>query len=97
MIGTDKGQEVSERLQAVMILMTDMVLKQAHIKPTGIQQLNMTNMVQKSEHTRQIQVVLQHLTINTAAKQEHSKQIPPAEQPNMTDTEEKSGVINNLQ
>ena len=97
MTGTDKEPVVSKRLQTVIILMTNTELKPVHIKLTGIQQLNMTNMVQKSEHTRQIQVVLQHLTISTGKKQAHLKQILREEQPNMTDTEEKSGVINNLQ
>ena len=97
MTGTDKELEVSGRPQMVMILMTNTELKQVHTNQTGIRQLNMTGMAQKSEHTRQIQVVLQLHTISTGKKQAHLKQILRAEQPNMTDTEEKSEVINNLQ
>jgi hypothetical protein len=97
MTGTDKEPVVSKRLQPVITLMINTEQKPVHIKPTEIQQLNMTDMVQKSEHTRQIQVVLQLHTISTVAKQAHLQQILRAEQPNMTDTEEKSGVINNLQ
>ena len=97
MTGTDKKQVASKKLQTVIILMTNMGLKPAHTNQTETRQRNMTGMVQKSEHTKQIQVVLQHLMINTAAKQGHLKQILWEEQPNMTDTEEKSGVINNLQ
>ncbi len=78
-------------------LMINTEPKPVHIKLTGIQQLNMTNMVQKSEHTRQIQVVLQLRTISMGKKQGHLKQILPAEQPNMTGMAEKSEVINNLQ
>lgn len=77
--------------------MTNTGLKPAHTNQTETPQHNMTGMVQKSEHTRQIQVVLQHLTINTVEKPVHLKQIPPEEQSNMTDMVEKSEVINNLQ
>ena len=97
MTGTGKEPEVSGRPQMVMILMTNTVLKQVHTNQTGIRQLNMTGMAQKSEHTRRIQTGLQLLTTDMAEKQDHLKQILREEQPNMTDTEEKSGVINNLQ
>lgn len=97
MTGTDKERAVSGKLQTVIILMTNTGLKPVHIKPTETPQHNMTGMVQKLAHTRQIQMVLQHLTINTAAKLVHLKQIPPEEQSNMTDMAEKSEVINNLQ
>ena len=97
MTGTDKKPAVSKKLQTVIILTTNTELKQVHTNQTGIRQLNMTGMAQKSEHTRQIQMVLQHLTINTAAKPVHLKQIPPEKQSNMTDMAEKSEVINSMQ
>ena len=97
MTGTDKKPAVSKKLQMATTLMTNTELKPVHIKPTGIQQLNMTNMVQKSEHTRQIQVVLQLHTISTGKKQTHLKQILRVEQPNMTSMAEKSEVINSMQ
>ena len=97
MTGTDKKQVASKKLQTVIILMTNTELKPAHTNQTETPQHNMTGMVQKSELTRQIQMVLQHLTINTAEKPVHLKQIPPEEQSNMTDMAEKSEVINNLQ
>ena len=97
MIGTDKEPAVSKKLQMAITLMTNTELKPVHIKPTEIQQLNMTNMVQKSALTRQIQVVLQPHTISMGKKQAHLKQILRAEQPNMTDTAEKSEVINSMQ
>ena len=97
MTGTDKEPAVSKKLQTVLILTTNTELKPAHTNQTETPQPNMTGMVQKSALTRQIPVVLQHLTINTAAKQDHLKQILRAEQPTMTDMAEKSEVINNLQ
>ena len=97
MTGTDKERAVSKKLQMVIILMTNTRLKPARTNQTETPQHNMTGMVQKSEHTRQIPVVLQLLMISTGKKQAHLKQILRAEQPNMTDTEKKSGVINNLQ
>ena len=97
MTGTDKEPAVSKKHQTVIILMTNTELKQVHTNQTGIRQLNMTGMAQKSEHTRRIQTGLQLLTTDMAEKQDHLKQIIREEQPNMTDTEEKSEVINNLQ
>lgn len=97
MTGTDKKQVASKKLQMATTLMTDMESKPVHTNQTGTQQHSMTGTVQKSAHTRQIQMVLQHLTINTAAKQGHLKQIPPEEQSNMTDMAEKSEVINSMQ
>ena len=97
MTGTDKEWAVSKRLQPVITLMINTELKPVHINQTETPQHNMTGMVQKSEHTRQIPVVLQLLMISTGKKQAHLKQILREELPDTTNTAEKSGVINNLQ
>lgn len=77
--GMEVKQELSNKLLLAIIPMINTVQKLVHTKLTVMQQLNMIDMVQRSEHIKLIPTALLLPMINMGRKQEVSKGILLAE------------------
>lgn len=75
---------------------TSTVQDKAQSKRQHLVTPHMINMALKQEVIRQTLMAQPHLMTNTEERQVHSKQIPQAEQPNTTATEEKLEVLSNI-